>query len=154
TVRAVSGLDDVPAADAIALDAECQVRAKTDTLPGAGRVGGVSVVADERPLGGGTAVVEGRLADELDLDLSLDALDRSDEHVVAVIVRRRPRVRCDPVLTLARPHRQRVSYDDPARRRLPRRHQHVCAGLVAARCGMADAEGPDPEEPGAAIEQA
>ena len=69
----------------IGLDAE--------RLPGSGRVGGVAAVVDQRPFGGRSAVVEGGLADELDLDLALDALDRPHEHVVAVVVGRRPGVR-------------------------------------------------------------
>ena len=82
---------------------------------------------------GVAAVVERRLADELDLDLAVDALDGAHQHVVAVVVGRRPRVRRDRVLVLARPHRQRVAHDDPAGRRLPGRHEHVGARLVAAR---------------------
>ena len=43
------------------------------------------------------AVVEHRLADQLDLDLAVDALGRPDQHVVGVVVGRRPGVRRDRV---------------------------------------------------------
>ncbi len=38
------------------------------------------------------AVVEDRLADDLDLNAALDALDHAHQHVVGVVVGRRPRV--------------------------------------------------------------
>ena len=152
--RALSCFERVPPAHAVALDAEREVGAETDRLAGAGRVGGVPVVADKRPRRRLAAVVERRLADELELDLAVDALDRPHQHVVAVVVGRRPRVRRDRVLVLARPHRQRVAHHDPAGRRLPVRHEHVGSRLVAARGGVVDAERPEPEEPGLAVEQA
>ena len=93
----------MPRADAVALDAEREIRAEPDRLAGAGGVGRVAAAVDERPLRRRAAVVEGRLADELDLDLALDALDRPHEHVVAVVVGRRPRVRRDRVLVLRGP---------------------------------------------------
>ena len=80
---------------------------------------------------GVAAVVEDRLADELDLDAALDALDGAHEHVVGVVVGRRARVRRDRVLAAPRAHRQRVAHDDPAARRLPRRDERVRARLVA-----------------------
>ena len=108
--------EDVAGPDAAALDAERHVGLQPDRLPGAGGVGGVAVVADERPLGRRAAVVEHRLADQLDLDLALDALDGAHQHVVGVVVGRRPGVRRDRVLAAARPHGQRVAHDDPAAR--------------------------------------
>jgi hypothetical protein len=74
-VRAFSDSEHVPAADAVSLDAEGEIGAKTDRLPGAGRVGRMPVLADQGPLCRGAAVVERRLADELDLDLPVDAFD-------------------------------------------------------------------------------
>ena len=63
---------------------------------------------DERPLRRLATVVEDGLADELDLDPAVEALDRAHEHVVGVVVGRRPRVRRDLVLVVVRAHRQRV----------------------------------------------
>ncbi len=91
-VGALTLLEHVPAADAVALDPEREIGLEADRLPGAGRVGRVAAVVDERPLGGRPAVVERGLADELDLDLALEALDRPHEHVVAR--RRRPEAAC------------------------------------------------------------
>ena len=48
------------------------------------------------------AVVERRLADQLDLDRALQALDRAHQHVVGVVVGRRPGVRRDRVRRRAR----------------------------------------------------
>ena len=67
------------------------------------RIGGVSVVVDQRPLRRRAAVVEDRLADQLDLDAAFEALDRAHEHVVGVVVGRRPGVRRDHVLGLRGP---------------------------------------------------
>ena len=100
-------------------------------LPGAARVGGVPVPVDERPLRRLPAVVEDGLAHQLDLDLPVDAVHRANEHVVGVVVRGRPRVRCDRVHAAVRSHRERVSDLDPARRRLPGRDEDVRPGLVA-----------------------
>ncbi len=98
-VRAVAGADST-----------CRARTRLPSMPsarsetslivsaGAGRVGLVPVAVRERPLRRRAAVVEDGLADELDLDRALDALDRAHEHVVAVVVGRRPRVRRDLVL--------------------------------------------------------
>ena len=87
---------------------------------------------------GDAAVVEDGLADELDLDAAVDALDRPDEHVVGVVVGGRPRVRRDRVLVVPRPDRERVADDDPARRGLPRRHEDVRARLVRTGRRMVD----------------
>ena len=62
-----------------ALDAEQQVGAEPNGLAGACRVGGVEVVADDRPRRRRAPIVERRLADQLDLDATLDALHRADE---------------------------------------------------------------------------
>ncbi len=95
---------------------------------------------------GVAAVVEDRLADELDLDAALEALDRAHEHVVGVVVGRRPRVRRDLVLVVARAHGQRVADDDPAGRRLPgRRRARSSRARTTRAVGMVDAERPEPE---------
>jgi hypothetical protein len=63
----------------------------------------MATVVDQGPCRGLTAVPEHRLADELDLDATLEALDGADQHVVCVVVGRRARVRCDLVLVIPRP---------------------------------------------------
>ena len=76
-VRPVSESERVPPPHAVALDAEREVRAQTDRLPGPRRVGCMPVVADEAPLCLGTAVVERRFTDELDLDADPRCTPRS-----------------------------------------------------------------------------
>ena len=137
----------------VALDAEGHVGAQADRLARAGRVGDVAVVADERPLPGHAAVVEDRLAHELDLDVAVDAADRPDQQVLGVVVGRRPRVRRDRVLALPRAHGQRVADDDPAARRVPRRLEDVRPRLVAAAGGDVDPERRQAEVAGLAVEQ-
>ena len=133
-VRPVARPQEVAAAHAVALDAEGEIRgaggssARRRCASAAWRSPSTSVHS-----AGVAAVVERRLADELDLDVALEALDRAHEHVLGVVVGRRPRVRRDLVLVVARAHRQRVADDDPAGRRLPGRHEHVRARLVRAR---------------------
>ena len=58
--------------------------------------------------------------------------------VLGVVVRGRPRVRGDRVLVIGRPHRQGVADDYPPGRRLPRRHEHIRAGLVVPGRRMVD----------------
>ena len=60
----------------------------------------MAVAVDCGPLRRHAAVVEGRLADEFDLDLPFEAKDRSPEHMVGVVVCGRPRMRCDLVLMI------------------------------------------------------
>ena len=141
--------------DAVPLDPEREVGLEADRLPCPGRVRRVAAAVDERPLRRLPAVVEDGLADELDLDGAVEALDRPHEHVVGVVVGGRPRVRCDLVLVLVRAHRQRVADDDPAGRRLPRRHEDVRArARTHVRSGWLMPNGAEPEVPGPAIEQA
>ena len=66
--------------------------------PAPRRVGDMPVAVDQRPLGRCPAVVEDRLADQLDLDVAVQAPDRAHQHVVGVVVRGRPGVRGDHVL--------------------------------------------------------
>jgi hypothetical protein len=139
---------------AVVLDAERQVRLEPDGLPGSGRIGRMTVVADERPACGRASVVERRLAHELDFDTSLEALDRADEHVLRVVVGWRTSVRRDPVLVIPRAHRQRVTNDDPAARRLPRRLDHVRARHVVALGRVVDSERAEAEEARLAVDQA
>src|SRR5262245_4353276 len=118
----------MPRTYAFPLDAESEIRTKTDRLAGARRIR--RAVACDRPLGRSAAVVEHGLTDELDLDVAFQALDRAHEHVLAVVVGRWARVRSDRVHTVRRTHRQSVTNDDPAGRRLPGRLEDVRAGLV------------------------
>ena len=100
------------------------------------------------------AVVEDRLADELDLDPAVEALHGAHEHVVGVVVGGRARVRRDLVLVIVRAHRQRRADDDPAVRRLPRRLEDVRSRDVHTRRRVVDAERRQSERPGTTIEQA
>ena len=129
-VDLVALLDHVPGPHPVALDPDRHVGLQPDRLPGAARVGRVAVRADQRPLGRHAAVVEDGLADQLDLDPAVEAQDRAHEHVVAVVVGRRPGVGGDLVLAVPRAHREGVAHQDPAGRRLPGRQQGVGPRLV------------------------
>ena len=76
-VELLALVQHVARADPVALDAERHVGLQADGLPGAGRVGDVAVLVDDRPLRGLAPVVEHRLADELDLDAAAEALEPS-----------------------------------------------------------------------------
>ena len=116
-------------------------------------LGDVETAVDEGPLCGGAAVVEDRLANQLDLDAGFESLDRPDQHVVGVGVCRRARVRRDLVLVFVLPHRQRVSYQNPAGRGLPGGCQDVGARLVATRRRVVYPERSEPKVPGTAVQQ-
>jgi hypothetical protein len=138
----------------IALDAERHVGPQPHGLVGAARVGRVAVaVVDQCPLGRRAAVVERGLADELDLNVPLEAEDRPDQHVIRVLIGRRPRMGGDPVVPLRRTHRQRITHDHPATRRVPGREQDVRPGLVDPRHRHVDPERPQPERARRAIQQ-
>ena len=107
---------------------EREVGLEPDREVAGSRVGGVPVLADQRPLRGRPAVVEVGLADQLHLDVAIQAEHGAHEHVVAVVVRRRPRVRRDQVLAVLRAHRQGVAHEDPAGGRLPRGGEDVGPG--------------------------
>ena len=107
----------------------------------------------DRPFGRDAAVVEDRFADQLDLDLAVEADRHAHEHVLGVFVGGRPRVRRDQILAPARAERERVAYRRPAGRRRPGRQQRVGARLVDARGRHVDAERAEPERAGLAVEQ-
>ena len=130
------------------------VAVQPDREAGARRVGGLAPVAAHDPLGRDAAVVEQRLADQLHLDPAVDALDRSHQHVLGVVVGGWPGVRCDGVLMAARAHRQGIAHDHPAVRCLPGGDQHIRTRLVGAGGGVLDAERAKPEGSGAAVDQA
>ncbi len=143
--RLPSGLEDVPAAHAVALDAEGQVRAQADRDARPGAVGRVPVVLLHRPLRRCPPVVERRLAHELDLDVAVEALDRAHEQVIGVVVCGRPGVRRDLVLVVPRvpwsghrePRSSRTasSTSSPARSSPARRFGSSDAGSRRGRSG-------------------
>ena len=152
-VALLAGGEDVPGPDPVALDAEREIGLQPDRLARPARVGGVPAAVDQCPLRRRPAVVEHRLADQLDLDGALQAPDGAHQQVIGVVVGRRPGVRGDLVLALPRTHRQGVADQDPARRRLPGRRQDVRPGLVHPRRRVVDPERPEPEVARLAVEQ-
>ena len=118
------------------------------------RVGSVTAAVDQRPSRLCTAVIESGLANQLDLDAAIEALERAHQHVVGVVVGRRPRVRCDLVLVLERAHRQGRADENPARGGPPGRLDDVRTRLIRACSGVRDAERREVEDTGASIEQA
>ena len=152
--RPVARLKHVTCPDPLSLDPEREVGLETKLLPGAARVGGVPAAVHCNPLRGNPAVVEDRLADQLDLDVSVETFHGPDQHVIGVVVGRRSRVRRDRVLVVPRPHRQGFADEDPARGRLPGRHEHVRAGLVGPCGRVRDPERAEPEEACLPVEEA
>ena len=154
TERAVARQQGVPRPDAVAFNAERQIGHEADRLVGTSRIGHMTAAVNQCPLGFGASVVEGGLADEFNLDAAFEALDRAHQHMVAVVVGRRPGVGSDRVLAIGRAHRQRVTDDDPAPRGPPGGHEHVRPGFVVARGRMRDSERPEPKGARLPIEQA
>jgi hypothetical protein len=153
-VSLFSRLEDVASAYALPLDVQREVGRQAESLPGPGRVGGMAVSVVHRPLRGLAAVPEGRLADDLDLDVALEALDRPHQHVVCVIVGGRPRVRGDLVLVIPWPDGQRVTDLNPPGRRLPGRQEDVRARLIRTRRRMVEPKRREAEEACLAVEEA
>ena len=152
-VDLVALLDHVPGPHPVTLDADRHVGLEPDRLTCPARIGRVAVLADQRPLRRHAAVVEDGLADQLDLDPAVEAQDRAHQHVVAVVVGRRPGVGRDRVLTAPRPHGEGVAHEDPPGRRLPGRQQGVGPRLVPHVRRVVDAERPEPERAGSTVEQ-
>ena len=113
----------------------------------------VTISVRQRPRRRCSAVVEHRLADQFDLDLTVDARRGPHQDMIGVIVGRGSGVRRDDVFALSRPHRQRVAHDDPTARRVPRRRHDVRARLIGARRRDVDTERTKPEIPRLAVEQ-
>ena len=143
----------VAGAGGAAFDADRQVGAQPQGLPGACGVGGVARAVDQRPRGGFAAVVERRFADQFDLDGSVEALHRPHEEMLGVVVGGRSGVRGDRVRPLSGPHRQGVVDDDPSTGGVPGGGQHMGAGHVGPRGGHIDAEGAEPERARAAVQE-
>ena len=121
--------------------------------PVAGRHRLVVAVAVVLPAGGRPAVVERRLAVEVDLDLAVHAAHDAQQHVVGVVVRGRPAVGVRPLLlVMPRADQQHVADDDPAAGRVPARLQDHRARQVAPRGRHLDAVGADPEHAGIAVQ--
>ena len=104
----------VPRAHMIRLDPEQHVGLQPHRLTGAGRVRAMAI-RRQRPLRQDPAVIKSRLAHQLDLNAALEALDRSHQYVISVLVGRRSGVRGDRVLAATRAHRQRVVNLSPSR---------------------------------------
>ena len=117
TIRPVARPQDVARPNAVTLDPQREIRAEADRLLRAGRVDCMAVAVDRSPFRRHAAVVEARLADELDLDPAFEAEDRSHQQMVGVGVGGRPGVRCDLVLVIPGADRQRVADKNPAGRR-------------------------------------
>ena len=141
-------------ADAVTLDVEREIRHEPERHAGSRCVRGGPCSVDDRPGRRLPAVIEGGLADELDLHAAVEALHRPHEHVVGVVVGRRSRVRRDGVLVIPGAEGQRVSHDDPARRRLPGRLEDVRPGQVRPCRRVRDPERREAEEARLAVEEA
>ena len=116
-------------------------------------IGHPIVALEERPRCRCPAVVEDRLAGQLDLDLALDALHGADEHMVGAVVGRRSGVRCHAILADTRPHGERVAHHHPSTARVPRRDERIGSRFIGARVRDGHAEGSQPEAAGLAVEQ-
>jgi len=110
----------VPGPRPVALDPDPQVGNQAqDGLPVA-RLGSRPILLDHLPPRRRAPVVEHRLAHGLDLNRALDALDVPHQHVIGIVVGRRPRVRrLVGVGVVPGPDRQPIMDDDPARRGHP-----------------------------------
>src|SRR4051812_15570917 len=102
-----------------------------------------SVIAAAAPRQPRGSVVEGRLADHLDVDLALEALDLADQDVLGLVIRRRAPVRLEVVVLAPVPESEPVADDDPAGAGHPGGLEDVRPGDVAA----ADRRGPSPRRP-------
>ena len=117
------------------------------------RAGALGAGVDQAPLRRRGAVVEHRLAHDLDLHLALDAFDDAHQQVVGVVVGRRARVAGALLVVVPLPDRQPIHHPQPALRGHPGRLDDVRAGDVAPAGRDIDAVGPHPPAAGSAIEQ-
>ena len=114
----------------------------------------VVALADVLPVRVAAAVVEDRIALELDLDAAVDAAHGPQQHVVGVVVRGRAPVGGRALLgVVPRADQQHVADDHPAAVGAPRRLEDHRAGQVAARRGDHRVGGAEPERARVAIQQ-
>ena len=106
-VGLVAPAEHVVSPNPAALDAQRHVGPQLDGLTRPCGIGDVTLPVCHRPRRRGAAVVEHRLAHQLDLHVTVDALGHPHQGVVGVDVGQRPRVRCDLVLPPPGPHGQR-----------------------------------------------
>jgi hypothetical protein len=91
--------------DAAALNPDRQIRVETDRLLRAACVSYVAIAFDRAPCRRHPTIVEGRFADERDLDLAFETQDGPHEQMVSVVVGGRPGMRRDLVLVILRTDR-------------------------------------------------
>jgi hypothetical protein len=100
----------MPGSSAPTFDADEQVRLQLECLPGPAHLRVVAICV-QRPLARNAAVIERRLADEVDLHHPVDARGRPHEGVVGILVGGWAGVGRDGIFAAARPHRQGVTDD-------------------------------------------
>ncbi len=148
-------LHPVPRRRPSALEPEPQVGPELQFDGAALGTGNALVVARAQvfPVRGLAAVVEGRIADERHLDLAIDAAHRPQQHVIGVVVGRRPPV-CVRALVLVMPaaYQQHVADDDPAATRPPARLEDHRARQVASRGGDVDPKRAEAKGAGVTVE--
>ena len=100
------------------------------------------------------AVVEGGLAVHAELDRAVHAPHGAQQHVLGVVVGRRPPVRAAvPVVVPPRPHDQAVAHHHPALAAVPAGLQDHGAGQVAPVGRDHQVLGAEPEPPGVPVQQ-
>ena len=154
--RGVAVVQRREARDARALEADAQVgRQRQLGRPALGGRDRLAVaVADVLPLRVAAAVVEDRVALELDLDRAVDAAHRAQQHVVGVVVRGRAAMRRRALVgVVPRADEQHVADDHPAAARAPRGLEDHRARQVAARRGDHRVRRAEPERAGVAVQQ-
>ncbi len=113
----------------------------------------VVAVAGVLPMAPQRAVLEDRLAVEVELHLAVHAPHEPHEDVLGVVVgRRAPVRRGSRLLAVPRPDEERIAHDHPAAPRPPARLEHHRAREVAAGGGHIEAVGRQAEQAGAAVE--
>ena len=130
-IHLLAGAERVAATHAVALDAERDAALQAKSLVAGDRIGHPVVALEQGPLWRCAAVVEDRIAGQLDLDLALDALHGADEHMVGAVVGRRSGVRRHAILAGARPHGERVAHHHPPAARVPRRDERIGSRFIS-----------------------
>ena len=146
-------MQDVAGPDPVGLDPQLHAGRQPHPLAGPAGVGGLAVAVHQGPVGHGAAVAEDGLADQLQLDVALQAAGGPDQQVVGVVIGRGSGVGGDAVVALAGAHGQRVADLDPAGRGAPMGDQGVGAGLIGPGHRHVDPERPQPERPRLPVQQ-